>query len=87
MGKETITFDNIEIEKPNFYHYKTPIFYEDTGFKNILVPNKISSGENNYKYFIGYLHDDYKIEPLHIMPPKTSAYVKSYDVKTKWMCF
>ena len=26
MGKETITFDNIEIEKPNFYHYKTPIF-------------------------------------------------------------
>ena len=26
MGKETITFDDIETEKPNFYHYKTPIF-------------------------------------------------------------
>ena len=30
---------------------------------------------------------DYKIEPLSIMLPKTSAYVKSYDSKTKWMGF
>ena len=25
--------------------------------------------------------------PLHIMFPKTSAYVKSYDEQTKWMYF
>ena len=25
--------------------------------------------------------------PLHIMLPKTSAYVKSYDEQTKWMYF
>ena len=30
---------------------------------------------------------DYKIEPLSIILPKTSAYVKSYDSKTKWMSF
>ena len=52
-----------------------------------MVSNKISSGENNYNYFIGYLCDDYKIKPLHIMLPKTSAYVKRYDGKTKWMHF
>ena len=39
----------------------------------------VSSGEKNYKYFIGYKNDDHKIKPLHIMLPKTSAYVKSYD--------
>ena len=49
----------------------------------ILVPNEIPSG--NYKYFVDYLYDDYKVKPLHIMLPKTSAYVKSYDGQTKWM--
>ena len=52
-----------------------------------LVSNKISSGENNYKCFIGYLNNDRKVKPSHIMLPKTSAYVKSYDRKTKWMYF
>ena len=31
--------------------------------------------------------NNYKVKPLHIMLPKTSAYVKSYDGQTKWMCF
>ena len=41
--------------------------------------------KKSYEYFIGYLYD--KVKPLHIMLPKTSAYVKSYDGKTKWMYF
>ena len=39
----------------------------------------VSSGEKNYKYFIGYKDDDYKIEPLCIMLPKMSVNVKIYD--------
>ena len=27
------------------------------------------------------------VKPLHIILPKTNAYVKSYDGQTKWMCF
>ena len=27
MGKETLTYDNTEIEKSKFYHHKTPIFF------------------------------------------------------------
>ena len=41
----------------------------------------------NYKYFIGYMYDDYNIKPLCIMLPKPIAYVKSHDGKTKWMYF
>ena len=37
--------------------------------------------------FIGCLYKDHKVKPLHIMLPKTSAYVKSYDGQTKWMYF
>ena len=33
--------------------------------------------KKNYKYFIGYLYNDHKVKPLHVMLPKTSAYVKS----------
>ena len=35
------------------------------------------------KCFIGCLYNDYKVKPLHLMLPKTSAYVKSYDGQTK----
>ena len=51
------------------------------------MSSKISSGEKNYKYFIGYFYNDQKFKPLHIMLPKTSAYVKIYDGQTKWMYF
>ena len=41
----------------------------------MLVSNKISSYRKKHKYFIGYLHHEYKIKPLHITFPETSAYV------------
>ena len=33
------------------------------------------------------MYNDNKVKPLHIMLPKMSAYVKSYDRQTKWMYF
>ena len=62
------------------------IFLEDVDIGKVLLSKKISSGEKNYKYFIGYLHDDdYKLKPLHIMHLRSSAYVESYDVQTRWI--
>ena len=69
---------------------KVLIFFKDTekvDIEKVLVFNKISSGEKNYKYFTGYLHNDKEVRPLHIMLPKTSPYEKSYDGDTKWMYF
>ena len=54
-------------------------FLEQAYIEKVLVSKNISSVERNSKYFIGYLYNDYKVRPLHIMLPKTSAYVKSYD--------
>ena len=87
MGKEILTFGDIEIEKKN-YRNKIPIFFlKDVNTEKVLVSNEISFGEKNYNYFIGYLYNDYKVKPLDIMLPKINAYVKSYDAKTKWMYF
>ena len=33
------------------------------------------------------MYNDHKVKSLHIMLPKTSDYVKSYDGKTKWIYF
>ena len=78
---------NIKIEKNRFYRNKTPIFLKDVDTEKVLVSNKISFCEKIYKYYIGYLYNDHKVKPLHIMLPKTSDYIKSYDGQTKWMYF
>ena len=59
----------------------------DVDIEKVLVSNKISSGEKNYKCFIGYLFNDHKVKPLHIMLPTTSTYVNSYDGLTKRIIF
>ena len=61
MDPEILKFDGIEI-----------IF-----FQKILVSKKIFTVEKNYEYFHGNIYDDYKFKLLHIMLPKTSAYVTS----------
>ena len=43
MGKEILTFGDIEIEK--FENFKSLFFSKDVDFEDILVSNKISSGE------------------------------------------
>ena len=53
MGKKILTFGNIEIEKKNLPS-KDSYFLEDVDIEKLLVSNKISLGEKNYKYFIGY---------------------------------
>ena len=68
-----------------FCRYKNPIFLRDANIEKVLLFNKIPFGEKNYKYFIAYLYNDHKVKPSHIMIPKTSAYVKSYDGQTEWM--
>ena len=76
MVKEMFMVGNIEIEKNEFYRHKSPSFLKGLGIEKLLVSNKISSSEKSYKYFIGYLYNDDKVKPLHVMLPKTSAYVK-----------
>ena len=60
---------------------------KDTDIEKVLVSKKISSGEKNYKYFIGYLYNDYKVIPLHIMLSKTSACVTSMTDKLNGCIF
>ena len=67
----------LKVKKINFTVIK--VFLEDVNIKNVLVSSKISAGERSYKYFIGWLYNENKINLLLIMLAKIRAYVKSYD--------
>ena len=54
-------------------------FKKDAHIDDLLISKKISFGEKNYIYFIAYMDYNYKTKPLHIMPPETNTYVKSYE--------
>ena len=86
MDKEILAFGVLKLKKNKFYGNKTSTFLRDVDIKKVLVSNKICLGEKGYKILIGYLYE-HKIKPLHIMLPKTSAYIKcyGYDGQTKWM--
>ena len=73
IGREILTFRDIELEKTKFYRYKSPIFLNDADIEKVLVSKKISLREKGYKYFIGYLQNDHKVKPLHIMLFKIST--------------
>ena len=61
---------------------------EISTFGDIEIENsKFYHKINTYKHFIGYLYNDHKVKPLHIVLPKTNAYVKNDDEQTKWMYF
>ena len=50
MGKEILTFGDIEIEKNKFYRSKSSILKKYVDIENVLVSNKMFFGEKNYKY-------------------------------------
>ena len=79
----------MKLKKTNFTAIRL-LFWGDVDTEKVLVSNKISFGKKYYKYykyFIGYLYNGNKVQPLNIVTPKISAYVKGYDGQTKRMCF
>ena len=65
IGKEILTLDNIKIKKKKKKHIKRILLFLETQIlKKLLVSKMIFVSDRNYKYFIGYLYDNYKIAPL-----------------------
>ena len=63
MGKNNeIKVGNIEIKKPKFYQYQSPISIKNIDIDKIVVSNKVSFGKKSFRYFIGY-KDAKKIRP------------------------
>ena len=67
-----------KLKNINFTAVKVLTFSEDGAIENVIVFNKISFDEENYKCFVGYLYDGYKIKPLHVMLQKRASIMMTY---------
>ena len=56
LDKEILTFGDIEIEKK--YHHKSAAALKNVDTEKLLVSNKTTFGEKNYKCFTGYFYND-----------------------------
>ena len=65
--------------KKNFIHL------DSVDLSKIVVSNKWKIDDTTYKYFCGYLND--VIQPLCIILPQMSGYIKCFDVGGKNMSF
>ena len=64
MGKEILTFGDIEIKKfENFTAMKVYFFQKMQILKTYQYLTRFFLVKKKYKYFIDYLYDDYKIKP------------------------
>ena len=77
MNRKSISFDNINILKSNFYNKNKKIFNIDVIDANkILVSKREKYGKHNsFKYFIEY-DDNNVIRPLYLFLPQTIGYIK-----------
>ena len=55
----------------------------DVDIEKVLVSSKVTFGEKKLQVLIDYLYNGNEVEPLKIILPKTSAYVKRHDGQTK----
>ena len=75
----------LKLKEFNFYYHKSPTFLKSVDIEKVLVSNKIPCGVKRYKWHIGYFYNDHEVEPLHIVFPKASVYVKSRDGQINWI--
>ena len=81
-----IKFGNKEVDKKKFYSSKEAIFLDSIDLSKIVVSNKWKINDTTYKYFCGYLNNDV-IQPLCVILPQMSRYIKYFDNSGKSMSF
>ena len=87
MSKQTLVFNDIEVNKKDFYASKQAIPLNLVNTKNVVISYRVKQNNDTYKYFIGYLHDDDVIKPLCVILPQMSGYIKYFDNSGKNMSF
>ena len=86
MSSQKIKFGDKEVDKKKFYSSKEATFLDSIDLSKIVVSNKWNINDTIYKYFCGYLNNDV-IQPLCVISPQMSGYIKYFDNGGKSMSF
>ena len=86
MNSQKIKLGDKEVYKKEFYSSKEAILLDSVDLSKIVVSNKWKIDDTTYKYFCGYLNNDI-IQPLCVILPQMSGYIKYFDDGGKKMSF
>ena len=87
MSKQALVFNDIEVNKKDFYASKQAIPLNLVNTSNIVISYRVKQNNDTYKYFIDYSHDDDVIQPLCVILPQVSGYIKYFENVGKNMSF
>ena len=86
MSSQKIKFGDQEVDKKEFYSSKEAILLHSVDLNEIVISNKWKINDTTYKYLHGYLNNDV-IQPLCVILPQMSGYIKYFDDGGKNMSF
>ena len=86
MSSQKINFGDKEVDKKEFYASKQAILLSSVDLNKIVVSSKWKINDTTYKYLCGYLNNDV-IQPLCVILPHMSGYIKYFDDGGKNMSF
>ena len=86
MSSQKIKFGDKEVDKKEFHSSKQAILSDSVDLSKIVVSNKWKINDATYKYLCGYLNNDV-IQPLCVILPQMSGYIKYFDDGGKNMSF
>ena len=86
MSLKKLKFGNKEVNKTEFYSSKEAILLDSVDLSKIVVSKKWKIDDKTYKYFCGYLNNDF-IKPLCVILPRMNGYIKYFDESAKNMSF
>ena len=75
MGDITPKFDNIRVNKKEFYKSKQTIDLMSLNVDQIVVSDKFKHNDEGFKYFMGY-QEDQIVKPLCIILLQMGGYIK-----------
>ena len=85
MSSQKIKFGDKEIDKKEFYSSKQAILLDSVDLSKIVVSSRCKINDTLYKYFCGHLNN--VIQPLCVILPQMSRYIKYFDDGRKNMSF
>ena len=86
MSSQKIKFGDKEVDKKEFYSSKKAILLDSVDLSKIVVSSRWKLHDTTYKYFCRYLNNDV-IQPLCVILPQMSGYIKYFDNGGKNMTF
>ena len=86
ISLQKIKFGDKEVNKKEFYSSKEAIFLDSVDLSKIIVSSKWKISDTKYKYFCKYINNGI-IQPLCVILPQMSGYIKYFDDGGKNMSF